>query len=52
MAQSSEEQIFYKFFIDAQFRQNPMEFIKTSSCFQVLSSLKDGVEMSMFHANT
>ena len=34
--------------LDDQYRQNLLGFIKTSSCFQVLSSLKDGVESSPY----
>ena len=45
------EQTFHKMFIqrlDDQYRQNLLGFIKTSSRFQVLSSLKDGVELSPY----
>ena len=45
------EQTFHKKFIqrlDDQYRQNLLGFIKTSSRFLVLSSLKDGVELSPY----
>ena len=45
------EQTFHKMFIqrlDDQYRQNLLGFIKTSSRFKVLSSLKDGVELSPY----
>ena len=45
------EQTFHKMFIqrlDDQYRQNLLGFIKTSSRFQVLSSLKDGVELTPY----
>ena len=45
------EQTFHKMFIqrlDDQYRQNLLGFIKTSSRFQVLSSLKNGVELSPY----
>ena len=45
------EQTFHKMFIqrlDDQYCQNLLGFIKTSSRFQVLSSLKDGVELSPY----
>ena len=46
-----DEQTFHKMFIqrlEDQHRQNLLGFMKTSSRFRVLSSLKDGVELSPY----